>query len=102
MRVFKGFLAAVLLAGSFAANAVPTVWVDYIDFNPDRLITGGHHFDYTHNINDNGYTPFVDVVLGYELSVNLYDDGDRALEVALIDVPGLIGDRAFFNLSGGE
>jgi hypothetical protein len=41
MRVFKGLLATVLLAGSFAANAVPMVWTDYRDFNPDIKITNG-------------------------------------------------------------
>ena len=41
MRVFKGLLATVLLAGSFAANAVPMVWTDYRDFNPDIKIRNG-------------------------------------------------------------
>ena len=109
MRVLKGFLAAVLLAGSLTANAVPMVWTDTIDFTPDKYIGSGQHYDYHHDITDNGYTPFVDFITGFQLSVNLYDDGDRGLEVALIDVPSLPGplglldgDQLFFNLSGSE
>jgi len=43
-------------------------------------------------------------VSSYSLAVNLYDDGGRndGAEIALIDMPGLLGDRAFFDLSGTE
>lgn len=99
---FKIALATVVLAASTAANATPITWVDSIDFTPDRLVTTSRPAAYTHNIVDNGYAPLVDWIYGYSLSVNLYDDGDRQTEVALIDVPGAGGDRAFFNLSGAE
>lgn len=98
----KSVLAAALLAGSFSAHAVPVTWVDTIDFTPDRYIAPNSSYSYTHNILDNGYNPGVDYIYGYSLSVNLYDDGDRDLDVALIDVPGLLGDTVFFNLSGVE
>jgi hypothetical protein len=106
MRAFKGFVAAALLACSFGANAVPMVWVDTIDFRPDVPIgqNPGQYpsYPYQHDIRDNGYTPLADFVLGYELSVNLYDDNDSALERAKIDVPGVLGDVTYFDLSGDE
>src|SRR5690348_7445871 len=106
MRAFKGFLAAALLACSFGANAVPMVWVDDIDFRPDIPIGPGVNqypsWSYQHDIRDNGYTPLADFVLGYDLSVNLYDDNDAARETAKIDLPGAAGDVTFFDLSGSE
>lgn len=113
MRVFKGLLAAVLLAGSFAANAVPMVWTDYRDFNPDIKIGSGGSYPYYHDITDgpNGYNPFQDILVGYDLSVNLYDDGGNwdGGEAARINVSildgfwGVLdGDRTYFSLSGTE
>ena len=114
MRVLKGLLAVALLAGSLTANAVPTTWVDVIDFTPDVPIGHGAgqypSYPYQHDITDNGYTPFVDFATGFQLSVNLYDDGDRGGEVAYVDVPTILpgvlglaeGDRVFFNVSGNE
>jgi hypothetical protein len=113
MRVFKGLLATVLLAGSFAANAVPMVWTDYRDFNPDIKIGNGGSYPYYHDITDgsNGYNPFQDILLGYQLTVDLYDDGgsgdgsERArINVSIFDgILGVIdGDREYFDLSGAE
>jgi hypothetical protein len=99
----KLILAAVLTIGSVTtANAALVTWVDTIDFTPDRYVAQYSSFSYTHNILDNGYTPTVDSILGYSLNVNLLDDRDRNLEVALVNVPGLTGDTMFFNLSGSE
>ncbi len=94
-------LAAITCTGA-AANATPVTWVDSIDFNPDRFITSGSSVSYTHDITDNGFTPLVDSIFDYSLSVDLFDDVDRSLEVALVDVAGLVGDRVFFELSGNE
>jgi len=100
---FKLIWAAVLAIGGIAtAQATPVTWVDSIDFTPDRYVAPHSSFSYVHNILDNGYTPSVDSIYGYSLSVSLFDDNDRGLDVALIDVPGLLGDAIFFNLSGSE
>jgi hypothetical protein len=99
---FKSVLAAVLMTGSMAAHATPVTWVDSIDFTPDRYIAPYSSYSYSHNILDNGYNPGVDSIYNYALNVNLYDDNDRGLDVALINVPGLIGDTLFFSLSGSE
>ena len=105
MRLIKGFVAGVMLIGSIAAaNATPTTWVDTIDFNPDKYIPSHGSFSYTHDIRDNGYTPLVDPIFGYSLSVDLYDDGDQNSEIALVEVPNLFGqgNQVFFDLSGAE
>ena len=102
MRGIKGLVATVLLAGAGVANAGPAVWTDHINWNPDRYIGSGSSYSYTHNINDNGFSPLVDFISDYQLSVNLYDDGDRGLEIVLVDVPGITGDVLEFNVSGAE
>ena len=73
-----------------------------IDFNPDRYIAPNSPASYTHDIRDDGYRPLLDSIVGYSLNVNLYDDADQQLEVAVLDVPGLLGDKVFFDLSGEE
>jgi hypothetical protein len=85
-----------------AANATPITWVDSIDFNPDRYIAPYTSTSYTHDIRDNGFTPLVDLIYGYSLNVNLHDDADTGLEVALVNVAGVTGDRVYFDLSGSE
>jgi len=99
----KLILTTVLAACSIAtAHAIPVTWVDTIDFTPDRYVSQGSAFGYSHSILDNGYTPTVDLIYGYSLSVNLFDDRDSGLEIALVNVPGVTGDAIFFNLSGSE
>ena len=103
MQLIKSLLIGVTFAGAMSvANATPITWVDAIDFMPDRYIAPHASSSYTHDIRDDGYSSLSDWVLGYSLSVNLYDDGDQALEVALIDTPGLVGDKVFFDLTGQE
>jgi hypothetical protein len=96
------FAGAIALCSVTVANATPISWVDTIDFNPDRYIAPNSSVSYNHDILDNGYTPLVDSIYGYSLSVNLYDDGDNGLEVALVNVPGVGGDKVYFDLSGSE
>lgn len=103
MRFVKSLFASAIAIGCIStANATATTWVDTIDFTPDRYIAVGAPANYTHSILDNGYTPLWDSVYGYSLSVNLYDDGDRQREIALVNVLGLSGDRTFFDVSGSE
>jgi hypothetical protein len=105
MRLLKGLLATALLAGGMgSANAVPVTWVDSIDFNPDRYVGWFESSSYRHDITDDGYSPFHDFIYDYSLSVNLFDDGGLfdLGETVLVDVPGLLGDQVFFNVSGSE
>lgn len=74
MRVIKGFLAAALLLGSYAANAVPWYWDDWqVDF---ERVSDGHPYDYSHDITDgvNGFRPGVDHVDYGRLIIVLSDD----------------------------
>lgn len=103
MSFIKSLLLAGISACSIAAaHATPATWVDSIDFTPDRYISTSTSFSYTHDIRDDGFTPLTDLVYDYSLTVDLFDDGDQALEVALVNSPGLLADRVFFELSGQE
>jgi hypothetical protein len=95
-------VAAVGLLASTAAQAEPTTWNDFYDFTPDKLVTEFKPVTYVHDITDNGFNPGVDTVSSYSLAINLYDDWDKAIEIAYVDLPGLFGDNIFFNLSGAE
>jgi PEP-CTERM motif len=89
MRVIKGFLAAALLLGSYAANAVPWYWGDWhADF---VTVSDGHPYEYDHNITDgvNGFRPGVDSVSYGRLSILVSDDA-----------PG--GDLPWFLLGDGQ
>ena len=103
MQLIKNLFVGITFAGAMSvAHATPITWVDAIDFTPDRYIAPHASSSYTHDLRDDGFSPLSDLVLGYSLSVDLYDDGDKALEVALIDTPGLAGDKIFFDLAGQE
>ena len=74
MRFIKGFLAAALLLGSLAANAVPWYWDDW---HSDLVrVSDGNPYTYTHNITDgaNGFRPGVDSVNYGVLSILVSDD----------------------------
>lgn len=93
---------AILGAGfSAGASASPASWTDYYDFTPNRLVTVFSPVTYTHDIRDgaNGFVVGTDTADSYSIKLNLYDR-DKDWEIALIDLPGLLGDRLFFDLSG--
>lgn len=96
--------AALITAGlSGTANAVPTQWIDTVDFTPDRLVTIFSPVEYTHTVE--GFTAGVDTVSNYSLSFNLYDDVDYGffdIEAAVLSQPGSWVDAIYFNLSGTE
>jgi hypothetical protein len=90
---------------SAAANASPMVWTDSIDFAPAKLVSLGNPVSFTHDITDaasGGFVVGTDSVSSYQLVLNLFDNWDRAFEVAYIAQPGLIGDKVYFDLSGTE
>lgn len=82
-----------------AAFAVPWTWSDSVD--PTDIyfgIDGKRTYTYTHDIRNEGFDVGQDLVLSYDLSINLYDDGiygygDKYAEYAKIDLPGLSADR---------
>lgn len=100
MRVIKGFLAAALLLGSYAANAVPWYWDDW---HSDLVkVSDGHPYEYNHNITDgvNGFRPGTDHVNYGLLSILVSDDAIGG------DLPAwLLGDgqeTAGFRFDGGS
>ena len=100
MRFIKGFLAAALLLGSYAANAVPWYWDDW---HADLVrVSDGNPYTYTHNITDgaNGFRPGVDSVNYGLLSILVSDDAIGG------DLPAwLLGDgqeTAGFRFDGGN
>jgi len=87
--------------------AIPAVWTDTIDFNPDVYI--GEDYTYTHDLTDNGFYPAEDIITSYALSIALKDDDDyvrsdwfEALfeleeqETGWVDQPGWIADGLAF------
>jgi len=81
-----------LMAGS--AMAVPTIWTDRIDLDPDLLISTS--YSYTHKITDDGFKPYAmggdDIAFTYGLIIDLYDDADKGKESAYINLPGKLTD----------
>jgi hypothetical protein len=107
-KMKKQWILPLALCGfalSAAANASPGSWTDSIDFKPAELITPNDPKSFTHDITDAASGSFnvgVDTVNSYELKLNLFDDWDRAWEVAYVSQPGFFGDVIYFDLSGTE
>lgn len=106
MREFKTLMSvlAVSLAATSAAKADPFTWTDFYNFVPDTLVTEFNPVSYVHDIRDgaDGFVVGTDSVDSYFLTINLYDDLDRACEIAYINLPGWFGDSRYFDLSGTE
>lgn len=104
-RKLRHIFAAVSILGfAGAAQAIPVTWTDSKDFNPDVYVSTWTGATYTHDITGgtNGFRPGIDTVYNYSLSLDLFDNRDIAPEAAYVDMPGLLGDRVYFNLSGNE
>lgn len=104
-KKLSGGIAAIGLligfAGPASAAYIEESWSDL--YNPAD-VTIPPSLTFTHYLN--GFVPGTDHVDGFHLSVNLYDDAnDRLFDLldwAVVDVPGLIGDRLFFGVDGDE
>ena len=70
MRVIKAFLAAALLLGSYAANALPYYWEDW---HTDLVkVERGNSYEYTHYLG--GFNSSTDHVDYGRLQILLSDD----------------------------
>jgi hypothetical protein len=100
----KWIASLAVLGGSLGgvANAGPMTWSDFHDFTPDRLVNIFSPVVYSHDITGDGFNPGVDQVDSYSLTFNLYDDQDRANEIAIFSQPGDLLSAQFFNLTGTE
>ena len=96
--------AISLLAGTANAAYIDESWSATYDPNPDLVVPPARTF--TLDLTTDGFVPGTDFVQDFNLTVNLYDDQQDGLfdllDWALVDVPGLIGDRVFFGVDGSE
>lgn len=77
----KMLLVTLLLLGfSSVASAIPTTWVDSINFNPDLLVPPSR--SYFHDISDDGFNSS-STISSIFLEVGLYDDNSGLNEYKL-------------------
>ena len=92
MKSLKVLLASLTLFCS-QAFAIPTTWTDTYDPSPDIMIPPSLTFTLDITEGPNGFRPGIDSISLFWLEVYLRDDGDAGRETALIDLPGVLGDR---------
>jgi hypothetical protein len=118
MKTLKLLAAGLLfLCTQAMAATVPYNWTDTYDPNPDILVPPSHSFTFDITDGPNGFRAGQDEVTDYGVEVNLYSNPEDRIRVcfgrlcspyfdkpviALVDLPGLIGDRVYFNLEGEE
>lgn len=88
----KKLLTALLLIVPAFANAYSTTWEETIDFNPNPQITTNKSYTFTHDLSDNGFTAGTDLITGYKLTVNVFDNSQYFFDSVYIDQPGILGD----------
>ncbi|MCE5274964.1 MAG: PEP-CTERM sorting domain-containing protein [Syntrophaceae bacterium] len=82
-RVLSIIVAVIVLSClAGAAWAIPWTWTDTVNPDPDIFI--GPSYSYVHDITDTGFNPGSDNVDNFSLAINLYDDGDRGMELVSI------------------
>lgn len=103
MKLKALFAGLLLVCGQ--AFATTYTWTDTVNPTPDKLITPVTPYSFTFDIRDDGFRPFTDTVTDYSVRFNLYDDQDFflfPLEIALINLPGIVGSNFYIDLSGTE
>lgn len=103
-------ILSFLLTGTFTsvhAGYIPATWSD--TFNYNKMMDGGNlgpsgnsTVSWLFDITDDGFTPLSDIVLSYDITLNVRDDIDQdrrfcllCKENAFFDQPGFIGDKSF-------
>ncbi len=102
-RLFALMVLAVGFATSAQAAYIPASWTDNADIGGSKPIQSGKSYTYTHDLNDNGFRPLLDVITGFNLSIDLGNGG--LFDTATISLPDTwwAGDvRYDFGASGGE
>jgi hypothetical protein len=83
------FLKIVLsLGGLFAVHAVPIHFIDAVEGSKTILIQG-QTYNFTHNINDNGFNSSTDAITSADIYIILFDDADKATEKVKITFDNL-------------
>jgi len=121
MKSLKFFTMGLLLvAGQALSGTIPHTWTSTYDPNPDVYVGQAVNFSFDITTGPFGYRPGIDSLdqSSLDISFNLYDDASDpirvcfgsfcfnfpllAAETAVINLPGLLGDRVYTNLSGNE
>lgn len=106
----------LVTAGVAHASYIPGTWIDEItDFSTfgcsaagAAYLSQGDSCGYSHDITDGagGFRLFpTDIITDYTLKLSLVDDQDSRSwtpEWAFVDLPGITGDRIFFDIAGSE
>ena len=76
----QNILKMVLGLGALAAvHAVPVTFTDVVG-GSNTLLTEGTTYNFTHNINDNGFSSAADAITSADIWITLLDDLDLAQE----------------------
>lgn len=101
LKLLLGLLAFGF-TGTASASYVSATWEDNYDVGTGILISDGDSYEYFHDLTLDGFNVGQDLVTDFLLSIDLYDDGDWKLEVASVDLPGLLSDRWVSSFNFGE
>lgn len=104
-RALIGLVALVGLAGTANAAFVSGSWTDNYDVGTGIAIGGSDpkSYSYVHDLTLDGFDVGSDLVTNFLLTIDLYDDSRwDSLELVLVDIPGLLGDRMLSTFSFGN
>ncbi len=72
------FLSLVIATSCLVNNANAGLITDVIDPTPDTYLTTSlGSYDFSHDINDNGFDNSLNTILGISLEIDVYDDNDN-------------------------
>lgn len=92
-RLVLGTAAVIGMVGTANAGYMNPTWVDEI--GGVHTVSKNNPYSYTHDITRDGFDPLQDVLQGFALSIDIFDDRDShwwELELAKIDLPGKVAD----------
>lgn len=104
-RAALSLIALVGLASTAQAAYVPATWTDTYDVGTGILIGGdaSSQYSYFHDLTYDGFVVGSDLVTDFLLTIDLYDDSRwDSLELALVDLPGILGDSLVSTFSFGD
>ena len=105
-RSFIGLVALVGIGGTAQAAFVPATWTDTYDNGTGVYLGAGESYDYYHDIAFfDDFKVGSDVVTDFLLTIDIFDDrADKwyELELARINIPGILGDGFVSSFSFGD
>jgi hypothetical protein len=98
MKKLLVFVALIwILFFTNVAGAIPWTWTATVDPADNIFFSskGTNSYAFSLNIAGDGFVVGEDHVDMYSLAISLYDDNDRAGEMALINLPGILSDGLY-------